>query len=343
MIMDQKIPIILCIDVEPDGFFIDRTKPLPWKGYEGAYSYFGVLREQFARVTGSLVHFNWFCRVDQQVEEAYGSADWAFTHYSKFVEDLEKQGDEIGLHPHAYRWVPESNHWIEDLGNQEWVNHCVEMGFSAYKKLFGRHCDSFRFGAYWMSSETINLLERMGARFDLTVEPGLNVKKRYFPNQFYSDGVPSHEGAPHYPYRPSRTDFRKPDLERKDGIWMIPLSTGTVTFKFGRLETAYKKLFQSEDLKPRLIPLNLGRGNNGFSTVMNELVHSLERPYLAMVVRSDVCGEQVADLSHAENMKKNIEYLLNHPLRDRFVFSTPGEAMEMMGYVKAAEGAIAHS
>ena len=333
--MNTRIPIILCIDVEPDGFFIDRTQPLPWRGYEGAYRYFGGLREQFARVTRAPVHFNWFCRADQQVEETYGSAGWVFTHYSKLVEDLLEQGDEIGLHPHAYRWVPENNNWIEDLSNQEWVNHCIEMSFGSYKKLFGRGCDSFRFGACWMNSETIDLAERLGVRFDLTVEPGLKLKKRYFKNQLYSDGVPSHEGALRHPYRPSKTDFRKRDPEREAGLWMIPLSTGTVTYEYGRLETAFKKLFKPEDLKPRLLTLNLGRGNNGFASIMNELIHSLERPYLAMVVRSDACGDRPADPTHTENLKKNIDYILNHPLRDRFVFSTPAEAMEIMGYLKA--------
>jgi len=337
--MDTKIPIIFCIDVEPDGFFVDRTKPVPWRGYEGACRYFVELREQFARVTHSPVHFAWHYRVDPQIEETYGSADWVFTHYSKQLENLIEQGDEIGLHPHAYRWETGIHNWIEDLGNQEWVNHCVETAFDSYKKLFARNCDSFRFGAYWMSNETLDLVERLGARFDLTVEPGLHLKKRFFPNQFYSDGVPSHEGAPHHPYRPSKKDFRKPDPVREDGIWMIPLSTGKVTYRHGRLETAYKKLFKPSELKPRLITLNLGRGNNGFRAVMNELIASLESPYLAMVVRSDVCGDRPADPVHTENLKKNIDYLLNHPSANRFVFSTPKEAMEIMGYLKTAEKA----
>ena len=331
----KKIPVIFCIDVEPDGFFIDRTKSLPWKGYEGAYRYFNELRGHFARVTGSPVHFSWYYRVDPQVEETYGSADWVFTHYSKYVEDLSKRGDEMGLHPHAYRWLNEKNNWIEDLGNQEWVNHCVDMAFDHYEKLFARRCDSFRFGAYWMNNETLNLVELRGARFDLTVEPGLNLKKRYFSNQFYSDDVPSHLGAPNHPYHPSKADFRKPDPGRENGIWMIPLSTGTVTYQYGRLEMAYKKLFSPDKLKPRFLSLNLGRGVHGFSSVMNGLFQSLERPYLSMVVRSDVCGDRVGDPSHAENMKKNIECLLKHPLADRFVFATPREAMDIMGYLKS--------
>ena len=332
--MEPKIPIILCIDVEPDGFFLDRAKPLPWLGYEGAYRYFGQIRDQFAQVTGAPVHFAWYYRVDPQIDETYGSPDWVFAHYPEYVEDLFSQGDEIGLHPHAYRWITEKNNWVEDLGNQSWVNHCVEMAFDGYKKQFGRRCDSFRFGAYWISSETLSLVEKRGARFDLTVEPGLNLKKRYFSNQFYSDGVPSHEGSPNHPYRPSKSDFRQPDSEREEGIWMIPLSTGTVTYHYGRLETTYKKLFSPGELEPRLLTLNLGRGINGFSSVMNGLLESLERPYLAMVVRSDVCGENPGDPVHARNMKANIDYLLNHPLADRFVFARPEEAMEMMGYLK---------
>ena len=35
----DRIPIILRIDAEPDGLFIDRERPLPWQGYERSVEY----------------------------------------------------------------------------------------------------------------------------------------------------------------------------------------------------------------------------------------------------------------------------------------------------------------
>ena len=334
---DNQIPIIMCIDVEPDGFFIDRTKPLPWKGYEGCYRYFSELRTKLEEQTGSPVHYTWCYRLDPQVAETYGSAEWPITHYSKFAEAFLRNGDELALHPHAYRWIEKKQNWIEDLGDQEWVNHCVEIGFDAYRRLFNRTCESFRFGAYWINAETINCAERLGAKFDLTVEPGFKIKKRLFPEDYYSAPLPDYDHCPKTPYRPLKSDFTKPDPNREDGIWVIPMSTGFVTYKFGKLATLTKKLFAPDDLKPRCVTLNLARGMNGFRSVMEDLLESLKRPYLALVVRSDVYGNSPGGPTDPENMKMNMDYIMNHPLVKRFVFSTPREAMSMMGYLDRIE------
>ena len=333
----SQIPIIMCIDVEPDGFFVDRTKLLPWKGYEGAHQYFSELRLKLEEVTGAPAHFTWTYRFDHQVAETYGSPEWPITNYPKFIEDFTRKGDEIGLHPHAYRWDKKINNWIEDLGNQEWVNYCVEMGFDVFNRILNRPCESFRFGAYWISTETINLAERLGAKFDLTVEPGFRIGKRPFPGEFYSAPLPDYDHAPQEPYHPSKADFLKSDPSRKDGIWVIPMSTGFVQYKYGRLEALSKTLFARQELKPRPVTLNLARGVNGFRSVMEELLSSLEKPYLAMVVRSDVCGECNSTPTDPANMRKNMDYIMKHPLAKRFVFSTPQEAMSLMGYLNGKE------
>lgn len=323
----------MCIDVEPDGLFIDRTKPLPWKGYEGAYEYFTELRPRLAQMTGVPVHYSWFYRLDPQVAETYGSPEWPIVHYPEYIEEFLRNGDEVGLHPHAYRWDKKNNNWIEDLGNQDWVNHSVEMGFDTYTKLFKRTCESFRFGAYWINSGTINLAEKLGAKFDLTVEPGFKMKERIYPKHYYSASLPNYDHCPRIPYRPSKLDFTKPDLNRNEGLWIIPLSTGKVSYQFGRLETIYRKIFSPKDLEPRTVTLNLGRGPNGFRKVMNNLLENLERPFLTFVIRSDVCGPESLDPAHGVNMKNNLEYVMSHPLAERFIFSTPAEMMSIAGYL----------
>ncbi|MBI3999610.1 MAG: hypothetical protein HY351_03255 [Candidatus Omnitrophica bacterium] len=271
--------------------------------------------------------------MDPQVEETYGLSEWAITNYPKFVENFIEEGDEIALHPHAYRWSTEINHWIEDLGNQEWVNHCCEMGFHAYEKLFHKTCESFRFGAYWTSADTVNLIERLGARFDLTVEPGLKVYKKPLPQELYSAPLPNYDDVPREPYHPSQEDPTRPDPSRGDGIWMIPMSTSRVEYRFSKLGTLYRGVFNRNELKPRVVTLNFARGTNGFQIAMENLLTSLKQPYLAMVVRSDVCGEYCSSPNGNRFMKLNMDYIMNHPLANRFVFSTPREAMETMGFL----------
>ena len=328
--MNNQIPIILCIDVEPDGFFIDRTKPLPWLGYEATYEFFSKFRSRIADATKSPVHYSWYYRIDSQVEETYGSPDWPWTHYAQYTEDFVREGDEIGLHPHAYRWKEKINNWIEDLGDQSWVNHCVEMGFSSFKKIFNRNCDSFRFGAYWINEATLDLVEKLGARFDLTPEPGLKVTKRPFYGERYTASLPSYEAVPRFPYRPSRSDFSKPDRNRKEGLWIIPLSTGFIQHRYGRLESIYHKIFNPDLVKPKCVTLNIGNyGVENFSKIANHLLNTLEKPYLTLVLRSD----NGIKPRHMKNIQDNLNYLLSHPFAERFVFSTPAELMTVLGLI----------
>ncbi len=325
-----KIPIIVCIDVEPDGFYIDRTKKLPWKGYEACVSFFSQLRPKLEKATGSPVHFSWFHRMDPQVADVYGSPDWPITHYPEFSEELIRNGDEMGLHPHAYRWEPAINEWIVDHGNQNWVNHCVDMSFSAYKKAFGRGCESFRFGERWMSNETMDLIEKKGIKFDLTIEPGLKEIGSYHPTKPFTGSLPDYTEVPRYPYKPSEIDFRKPDFSRNTNLWVIPFSTAMITYKFGRTEWLYRRIFAPQFLKPRISGLIMNLNSIHFISVVEDALRSLDKPYLMLAMRSHVAA--IPRL--LKNIEENCQYLLTHKLRHRFVVSTPQETAEILGLKK---------
>jgi len=99
----DKIPIILNIDAEPDGLFIDRERPLPWRGYERSAEYLQRLRSRIASVTGSPAHFTWLVRLDPQIAETYGSAEWPLMRYGDRLSADEAIGDELGVHIHPYR------------------------------------------------------------------------------------------------------------------------------------------------------------------------------------------------------------------------------------------------
>lgn len=76
----SKIPVLICIDVEPDEFFVSRQKPEPWRGYELTHGYIGTWRSALQQLTGDAVHLNWFIRMDPQVALAHGRAFWAVEH-----------------------------------------------------------------------------------------------------------------------------------------------------------------------------------------------------------------------------------------------------------------------
>ncbi len=157
-----RLPVILCIDVEPDERQVDLQSPHHWPGFEAAVAFFNNVRPRLEQTTNSPAKFNWFLRMDPQVDRVYGGASWVVEHYGALIEQLERAGDEIGLHTHAWRWDEAMVQWIADHGNQEWVEHCVRISFRAYEDSFGRPCRSFRFGDHWMNNETMHLLESLG-------------------------------------------------------------------------------------------------------------------------------------------------------------------------------------
>jgi hypothetical protein len=145
------------------------------------------------------------------------------TRYGHLIQELQAAGDEVGLHPHLWRWDEERETWIVDFGSQEWVARCVRQSFAAFEQCFGRPCRSVRLGGGWMNDATMGLVERLGARFDLTVEPGRTPDA---PVEPFTGSLPDYERAPREPYRPAKRDFQTPGGWWKRKLWEIPLSTG---------------------------------------------------------------------------------------------------------------------
>lgn len=233
-----KIPIVCRIDVEPDNPFMDRTRGLPWKGFERGVDSMRTLRNRIAAATGSPAHFDWQLRMDPQIAEAYGTPAWAGERYAHLLDSIAADGDEIGIHIHAFRWLAGEGQWCEDYGNQEWVDHCVGTASDAFRKVFGRTARTSSIGHRWLNNATVERLESVGIAIDLTVEPGHPFVKRELGVTFtenrrsqtgpISDDLPSYRDTPRQPYLPSKTDFRVADPARRHGMVLMPLTTGLV-------------------------------------------------------------------------------------------------------------------
>lgn len=129
-----RIPILFCIDIEPDERKLQPNTCLDWVGFEKSFEFFQKLWPRLAIATGAPVHFSWFLRMDPQIAHTYGSPDWAVTRYRHLINELEASGDELGLHSHAWRWEEHANDWIADFGNPEWIDHCIRSAFDAFHK-----------------------------------------------------------------------------------------------------------------------------------------------------------------------------------------------------------------
>ena len=317
-----RIPVVICIDAEPDQFFIDRRRAGPWHGLEAAFEFCRTLRQRADSDAWRRGCLNWFFRMDPQVAETYGSAEWPLRHYERAVAELEARGDVLGLHVHAYRWSAAHDSWLMDHEDQQWIDRCVAVSFDAYHNVIGRHCVAFRFGDRWMNNVTAQNLEARGVLFNMTLEPGLPARRSYFPNHPSTGEIPDYSTVPAYPYLPSRHDFRIPCSECSGTTWMFPITTGLAR----------------PSLTHRVARRLLGRESSAaMTTAVASIYPSLfrqvisaalqrEKPYLAVALRSDVFVNQRA----RRRVERNLETLFSHPLAPRFALTSPAEALAVL-------------
>ena len=201
-------PIVIIIDIEPDEDFIDPHDQKPWQGFERAVPYFQNLRRILEDSTGKTVSFTWSLRLDPQISETYGDPAWAIQRYQPQLEQLALEGDELGIHVHAYRSANSSKHWIEDLGDRDWVNACVKMAYETFSENFPSSPRVFSMGADWINHDTVMFAEQLGIEVEISATAGASSRRRTRNKKGYSGTQPDLSRVKPIPYHPSKHDFR---------------------------------------------------------------------------------------------------------------------------------------
>lgn len=311
--MKTKIPALVCVDVEPDTRRPELNSRGGWKGFEESLRLFGELRR--GACVGVL--FNWFLRMDPQVELLYGSAGWAAERYGAQIEDLRASGDEVGLHPHAWRRV--GGEWVTDHGDQGWVGHCVRVSFDAYERAFGRACRSFRFGDHWMNDETFGLVESLGARYELTLEPGLRPSAGVPRGETCTGRFPDYVKVPREPYRPAREDFRE---RGERDVWVIPVSTALLPH-WPRAPLYRRAVWRARYGRRLYEPLSLALDPIQFGQAVGAILDGGSARHLCVVVRSNAAADRVG----ATHLRENLGLLLSHAEAGRLELTTPARVV----------------
>lgn len=319
----KDIPVIVCIDVEPDERQLDGRSRKDWDGFERTLESFEGLRSKLERATRAPVTFSWFLRMDEQIKQTYGSYSWVVERYGRNIHELGVAGDELGLHTHSWRWNGPGGKWIADYADQSWICHCLDQTFNTFEQAFGRRCVSFRFGDGWMNNETMTHLESLGVKFDLTVEPC--IKTMPAESRVAVGSFPDYARALTYPYKPSRVDFRKPTRSDRD-LWEIPITTGQVPGRFPTLKRILRTSGFERLTPPCTLALNAGLYERNFRAVVNDSLAREGPTYLAIVIRTDACLH-----SRTRNtVLRNMDFLLSHPLVTKFKFVSPTQAISLL-------------
>ncbi len=305
---DCPTPVVFCIDVEPDFRTVVSGRASAWDSFPEFIDYLKPLRDLSAEPQ----HFNWFIRLDAQTQALFGDAAWPLKHFEQQLSALVACGDEVGLHTHAFRQHAETQAWMTDHADQAWVEYCVRLGVSAFQGQYGHPPRCFRFGDHWMNNQTVALLESLGVKYDVTVEPGWEGMQKLRQNETCTGTLPDYRTAPLFPYQPSAEDYLSPGEAPRD-FWMLPIT--------------------SAPLKPSGFAIcNIGCGPEQIAAALDTAFE--EYPLVVVVGRT---GDYpvLCDHYHA-----NLEHLRAKMLNGRGRFVSAPEAVSILRQAGEETGAV---
>lgn len=287
------LPVVLCIDVEPDPRTWGPSVRPPWRGFEQCLENISSLRDRLSRHTDAPATFNWCLRMDPQIADTWGSPAWVAETYGDELAELVGHGDQLGLHTHL--WRKDGDDWTADFHDEAWAEHCLSVGLDAFEAAFGRPCEAHRSGDHFLSPAMLARLEASDVKVDLTIEPGSP------PTELDSEQskglLPDYREVPIHPFRATAASFPMPDPSG-EGLLMIPQLS-----------------FPTQDHRLPLFP----RGEYFTRRLAREMFPS-PPPVVAMAMRSTWATE--------EAVLANLEHLSRY----RGVrFMTAGEIAEQLG------------
>ena len=309
------IPVVLSVDLEPDGPGHLVTPETPWLGADAVRRWIDDILERSAARTGRDGRVNWLVRFDPQVEETYGSATYAVEAEPDLFARADERGDELGLHIHGWRRTPEGG-WVDDFGDEAWLGECIDRSVAAFDKAFGRPCPTVSIGNRALTPAAIARFVHHGVAIDQTGEPA---------NPPVDDGAwPNVRGAiPDYRRMPRHPHLLVP------GLVELPLTAGRK--RLGLHPKAHLSRMRRHGLRERLDqPLQLGGKDvpgTSFGELISDALARLPRPYLSFAVRSDGILNPV----QRPRLVGHIAEVLTLPEAERFAFMTPTEAVEALG------------
>ncbi len=219
-----ELPVVVCFDAEPDARTPDPENPGGLEGFERLLELVPGIRERLAELTGSPVAFTWTARMDPQIEAVYGSATWIADTWSESFEALAREGDEIGIHSHDWRWVEERGDWVANNDDAAWEAHVAEQAVDAYRRAFGRAPRTHRGGSHLLTPAMLGALAAGGIEVDLTPEAGLPPTDHGWEGETFLGASPDWRVIPSTPYRTSAEAFPGADPGSDQAPLMMPLT-----------------------------------------------------------------------------------------------------------------------
>jgi hypothetical protein len=212
---EQKVivPIVIGCDTDPDRESLLGPLPAGQLQWRGMLEGIPALKQSVAAIAdaaGSAPRFTWLLRADEQVRAHHGSFAWALEGNRPLLDGLAASGDELGWHPHFWRFDASLNRWYQEIDDGAWQLAMLRDANAALRRA-DLAPTSVRMGWTYHTSDTMRTLEELGVRVDFSALPGLRTlrESRASKNNTRSENLYDWFDAPATTYRPSRDDHRR--------------------------------------------------------------------------------------------------------------------------------------
>lgn len=231
----RTVHIVIGCDTDPDRVgFLDGvpTDTLTWRGMlEGI----PLLKQRVSGCRdsdGRSPMFTWLLRVDEQVKRVHGEYAWVLRTHGSFLEELERSGDELGWHPHFWRFDEAVARWYQEAKDVAWQIDMLKQAHADYMRVLPGRAKSVRMGWDYHNNDTLHTLDALGVSVDFSALPGLRTLSasisRHPENLF--DWYPT----PRRAYKPSTADYRIPAPDRLPSLGLIEApATVSTSYSWG--------------------------------------------------------------------------------------------------------------
>ena len=175
-----RLLFLISVDSDPDrpeygGARYDIPNQLTWRDLTKFTTSFSTLRKELLADNVDGLKITWFLRCDDQLRIVHGDAAWSLKKFEPAWKRLIEEGDEMAWHPHAWRWSKQAGCWYNELTDMEYIVKMYEDGFNLFRETMGFAPAATRAGMNYHTNKTIEKLDALGIRADLSAHPGLRV------------------------------------------------------------------------------------------------------------------------------------------------------------------------
>lgn len=170
-----------------------------WQGILiGIPNFRSVLKQSYFSSKCGQLYVSWLLRSDRQIYELYNDAAFCFRKFENIWSDEFGHNNEIGWHPHLYRWEKRNRQWVPYLGYDDDLKILAECLASLRKCI---NITTVRMGWDYHSSRLMQFLDAQKIIVDASAISGGIQTGRWFYDW---------RGSPRFPYQPSICDYRRP-------------------------------------------------------------------------------------------------------------------------------------